>query len=149
MSPIPLEDVERFHLKLMEACETWPGFTKLPPKAASKDRIQRLLHLCYARHYVNEEPRELPPEESENWLMAYDDRAAWLVAIPREFCPEGIDPQERVEARLARAHERMRGYAKKWSSVYGEFQVARRDGAVYVRHSGFVNRDIPPMEVFD
>ncbi len=149
MADIPLPEIERFHLRLMEACDAWPGFTKLPPKAASKERVQRLFHLCYVRHYVNEEPVGLPAEESENWVMVKDERAAWLVAVPREYCPEGIDPWETVTTRLSRAQERIRGYAKRYESIYGKFQVAQRDGAVYVRHVGFVNRDIPPMEVLD
>ncbi len=144
------EDIERFYLKLLEAVEEWPGFGKLPPrKRGGPDRSQRLFHLAYVRHYVNPEHDQLPPEDSENWLMIYDDRISWKVSFPEALCPEGLTTTERVTARLDDAALRFNGYRKRYEAIYGKFQIKRRDGAVYLRHIGPIDREKPLMDVYE
>jgi hypothetical protein len=124
------QEQRAFYQRLEDSLEQFPGFTKLPDPA-HWDRYKPLFHLARAKHVFT-------PDAEDNWICVYDNQAEYVMALPREICPEAIVTIDQVKSKLGKAAKRLRKKALQAEAEYGEFEVAKRQGRIFIRHIGAV-----------
>jgi hypothetical protein len=124
------DEQKAFYDQLEKSLDQFPGFTALPDKA-HWDRYKPLFHLCRAKHV-------LTPDADDNWICVYDDQAEYVMALPREICPEGIVTIDQVKRKQDKALQRLKRKAREAATEYGEFEVRKEQGRIFLRHIGAV-----------
>ena len=124
------EEQRAFYKQLEASLEQFPGFTKLPDET-HWDRYKPLFHMARARHVQH-------PEGEENWICVYDAQAEYVTALPEGTCPEGLVTVEQVKHKIGKAQQRLKKKAKLAASEYGDFEIRRIQGRIFLRHTGVI-----------
>jgi len=89
------EEQKAFYKKLEESLTHFGGFTPLPDEA-HWDRYKPLFHMARAKHIID-------PDGEDNWICVYDNQAEYVMALPREICPEGLVTIDQVKRKQDKA----------------------------------------------
>jgi len=121
---------KQFYLRLEESLEQFPGFTKLPDPT-HWDRYKPLFHMARAKHVHD-------PEAEDNWICMVNNQAEYVMALPREICPEGITTIDQVKRKMDKQLQRIKKKARAAAAEYGEFEVRKIQGRIFLRHVGAI-----------
>lgn len=119
-----------FYKQLESALTHFEGFTALPDET-HWDRYKPLFHMARAKHVIH-------PDGEDNWICVYDTQAEYVIALPKEICPEGLMTVENVKSRQDKALRRLKRKAKEHAAEYGEFEIRTIQGRIFLRHTGVI-----------
>ena len=108
-------------------------FVDLPESSSAAPEKWRPLLEIIRQHHVDNPFLEY----EEGWALVYDQREAMRNSVPIDMAVEGREPRQRVVERVHDTCKRIKRAAAKHPEL-GEFEIRRRQGAVYVKHIGDV-----------
>jgi len=87
--------------------------------------------MARAKHIID-------PDGEDNWICVYDNQAEYVMALPREICPEGLVTIDQVKRKQDKALQRLKKKSREAAAEYGEFEVRKIQGRIFLRHIGVI-----------
>lgn len=119
--------------------------TDLPPHPRNtRDRLRPLFLKALQHHMLHPHLKQ-----HQGWFKVYNRANAFARAIPAVHCVPGAITWEQIDGDVNAKEKRLKKKAVGLARELGAFEVRRRGGAIYLKHTGRIPDEDKIMGWFD